>query len=455
MHPAILRLVLTAAVPLAATPPAATTLATATTRAYHFPFLDGSALLSFRGTALAPGASGQARVRGEDGRLRLHAHVRGLPPATAQGPEFLTYVLWAVTPAGRAVNLGELRTVAGRAHLETSTALPTFGLLVSAEPHYAVTRISHAVMLEGQPSPASRALEAVDATYPLLLPGTYVPDPEPAPASKGPVSPYVFQARNAVRIARLEEADRLAPAAFQAAAEQLQGLEGESRLALPGAVARARRVALLAEDARLAAERARMDAHLAEERERATQAQARADAAQAQVDAARAQVDAARALASQEARRASRQERAASEAQLAVRRDLLTRLNTLLRTQETPEGLLATVTDVGFPSGRDRLTPAARENLAKVAGILLAHPGLKLKVRGHTDASGRPEFNERLSRRRADAVRRFLAEQGIPALNIEATGLGSRQPVAGNDSPMGRQANRRVDLLVGGEPIGL
>ena len=130
-------------------------------------------------------------------------------------------------------------------------------------------------------------------------------------------------------------------------------------------------------------------------------------------------------------------------------------LNTILATRDTARGLIANMSDVLFKTGSYELLAGARERLAKVSGIVIAHPGLHLEVEGHTDAVGSEEYNQQLSERRAAAVRDYLVQQGIPADAIVARGLGKTQPVASNDTPDGRQQNRRVELVLSGEAIGL
>lgn len=437
----------------AAAPLYSPVLARSTTQAFHYPFVDGSTLIGFRGSALASGASGQASVRGEGGRMRIHAHFTGLEPASRFGPEYFTYVLWAISPLGRAVNLGEVVAVRGKAHVDAMTHFQSFALIVTAEPHFAVTRVSHAVVLENLPIHGTRpAVQAVEASFDLLGRGAYGLEASPAPSPlNGAISPYVFQARSALRIAQAEQADVLAPPEYQAALEQLNRMEEEKRLWEKGAVLAARRAVLLSEDARIVAGKRREAQCLAQERETTEDLRAK-------LEAARAQTDAARAMATSESLRAHRQERAASEAtaaQLAVRRKLVEQLNRLLQTRETEEGLMATLTDVAFPSGSSRLSAPARVNLAKVAGILLTCPGLRIRILGHTDTTGRPAFNDRLSRNRAEGVRRFLVDQGLPQPALVAVGMDGAHPVAGNDTPEGRRKNRRVDLIVSGEPIGI
>jgi len=129
-------------------------------------------------------------------------------------------------------------------------------------------------------------------------------------------------------------------------------------------------------------------------------------------------------------------------------------LNSILQTRDSARGLIVNMSDVLFDTGSYTLKPGAREKLAKISGILLAHPGLTLQIEGHTDSVGGDEFNQQLSERRADSVRDFLAEQGVPVSSITARGFGKTQPVASNDTPEGRQRNRRVELVVNGSAIG-
>ncbi|WP_316412528.1 OmpA family protein [Mesoterricola silvestris] len=400
--------------------------------------------MGFRATPAAPGASGQAVVRGEDGRMRVHAHFNGLEPATRFGAGYLTYVLWAISPQGRPVNLGEVVAVRGKAHLDAISPFPSFGLVLTAEPHFAVTRVSGAVVLENQPVRGMRpVLEAVETPYETG------PATGPVPGAPGPrdpaAPPYVLQARNALRIAQAEGADAFAPVPYRAAAESLARMESEKRPAGKGAVLAARRAVLHAEDARICAQAQREALTLARERETAEELRA-------SLEAARAQADSARAAADSEARG---KEREITKAQREVRRQLVEQLNRLLQTRETETGLLATLTDVAFPSGSSRLSAPARVNLARVAGILLTRPGLRICVLGHTDATGRPALNARLSLQRAMAVRNFLAEQGLPQDSLQSQGLASSRPVASNATAEGRTRNRRVELAVSGSPIGM
>ena len=126
----------------------------------------------------------------------------------------------------------------------------------------------------------------------------------------------------------------------------------------------------------------------------------------------------------------------------------------MLETKDTDRGLVVTMADVLFDSGKYTLRSAAREKLAKLSGIVLGHPGLRLAAEGHTDSTGSTEFNQKLSVKRAEAVAEYLSGQGVPSDTLNATGFGDTNPIASNDTAAGRQKNRRVELIVSGEVIG-
>jgi outer membrane protein OmpA-like peptidoglycan-associated protein len=142
----------------------------------------------------------------------------------------------------------------------------------------------------------------------------------------------------------------------------------------------------------------------------------------------------------------------AEQEKAQLREQLRQQLNAILETRETARGLIVNLSDVLFDTGKYTLKPGAREKLAKIAGIVLAHPGLKLEVEGHTDSIGGDEMSQRLSERRAETVRSYLVAQNLPPDSMTAHGFGKTQPVATNAA--GRQLNRRVELVVSGDPIG-
>ena len=491
------------------------TVVARTTKAINYRHLSGPTRINFSGTVLLPFSRGEARVESTRGAMRIRAKFDRLEPATRFGPQFLTYVLWAISPEGQADNLGEVLLNGRKSKLDVTARLQAFALIVTAEPYFAVTRPSEAVVLENvvRPDTVGQVTE-IEAKFDLLQRSeyTYVQG-NTQPAALDPRTPLgLHEARNAVQIAKAAGAESYAPDSFQRAAQLLQQAEGyqarkigrkqiemsareavqtaedaraitakrreEERLAQErqAAAEREARARALAEEA----ERARLEAELAAERaarERAEAEAARAAAmvqqqmaqdaaerarwaadqaardnaeAQAARDAALVQGDAARAEA--ERARLAMQQAETEKAQLRAR--LLDQLNTILQTRDSARGLIVSMTDVLFDSGSSTLKPAAREMLAKISGILLGHPGLRLQVEGHTDNIGSDEFNQQLSERRAGSVQDFLVEQGVRTESVSAQGFGKILPVASNQTAEGRQRNRRVELVVNGEAIG-
>ena len=453
-----------------------------TTPAINYRHRSGSTPVDFHGTSLMPPAKGEAIVDSKQGRIEINVRMEHLSPATQFGPEYLTYVLWAVTPEGRPKNLGEVLLNGNNSKLDVTTDLQTFGLIVTAEPYFAVTQPSDVVVMENVVrSDTQGTYENIDAKYELLQRGQYVVN-----ANRAELKPMVldrktplelYEARNAVRIARWTgaaqyAADTLhkAEVGVQNAEEELSGKIGKKTVSQ-----NARDAAQNAEDARLITIQKMQDEESAKEKaaadERDTEARRRAEEA----EAARASAEQARAQAEAEAEREASEKAAAmaqqqaTQEQLAqarlsaeqaerekmqLREQLRQQLNMILETRETARGLIINMSDVLFDSGKYSLKPGAREKLAKVSGIILAHPGLNLQIEGHTDTVGSDEYNQHLSEQRADSVRDYLVAQGLSGETISAIGLGKLDPVATNSTATGRQQNRRVELVVSGEPIG-
>jgi len=463
----------------------------------------GSTDLNFRGTDLMPEARGKAEVESRTGRIQIKVDFEGMRNSRNFGSEYLTYVLWAITPEGRPSNLGEIVPHDGKSSIKVSTDLQAFGLIVTAEPYFAVTRPSNLVVLENVPKRDTKGWELpVDAKFEALERGQYTVDLNaaqlPATVASEKVPSDLLQARNAVAIARAEGAERYAADTFQKATDFLHRAEDylERNQGDKAIETVARGAVQSAEDARVLAIRKREEeARQAERREqerRAQQAQAQAEHAQneaelearqrqqaeedrRQAEHARAEAEAARqaALAAQQSAlqqqqqaqaQAAQAQAAAQQAEQArsqaeqekeqTRARLTQQLNEVLQTRQTARGVIVDMPDVLFDTGKYSLKPGARERLAKVAGILLAYPSLHVDVEGHTDSTGTPEFNQRLSQERAQAVRDYLIEQGVKQPDITARGFGQDQPVATNGTAAGRQLNRRVDLVVTGQAIG-
>jgi len=475
------------------------------TKAMRYHQGTGSVKIEFQASSLMAGASGEAKVEGKKSNIEIDAKFQGLEDATKFGLEYLTYVLWAVSPQGRAVNLGELALDHGKGHLKTFTDMQTFGMIVTAEPYSAVSQPGNTLILENVVV-AGAGGEDITARYELLGSGTYssnnthIQDAIFGIDSNTPRQ--LFEARNAVRIAHIAAADKYAPAVIAKAEQQLRDAESayrakQSKVAVEGA---AREAAQTAEESRVMAvkqkaeeeaqARAAAEKNAAEERalraradaEMQTRARADAEAARAQAEAAKAEAqrateDAERQKAEAEKAKAealAQQQALAVEAEKArqaaaqseqlrqeaekekqeLRSRLLKQLNTVLATRDTARGLIANMSDVLFKTGSFELLTGARERLAKVSGIVLAYSSLHLSVEGHTDSVGTDDFNQQLSEKRAQAVRDYLVQQGISSDSIVASGFGKTAPVASNDTSDGRQQNRRVELVLSGDAIG-
>ncbi len=451
--------------------------------------------------------------------------------------------MWAITPEGRATNLGEVLLNGSESKLNVTSELQMFGLIVTAEPYFAVSQPSDVVVMENRVREDTRGkVEVVEARYELLKRGTYrMSASESAIAARrhddddDDLPLELREARNAILLSRLASADRYAADVFgnaerllaeaerahekersrktiaMVAREAVQRAEDarliaiqrqdEERLALEREAA-ARREAQVradlqseadrrarAEADRQAAEQARLDAERATERTRreaemaaeqarhkadeiavqtardraaadaarlaAEQARGEAEAAAARLRAEREAAEAARQAALAESERLRQRADAAERDQAELRARLQAQLNSILETREDARGLIVSMPDVLFDFDRYSLRPGAREKLAKVAGVVLAYPDLRLEIEGHTDSLGTDDYNQRLSERRADSVLSYLREQGINPGAIVARGFGEARPIVTNDTAEGRQQNRRVELVVSGESIGL
>jgi outer membrane protein OmpA-like peptidoglycan-associated protein len=460
------------------------------------------------GTPLMPRTRGEAEIKTESaGPVWIKAKLRGLTSASQFGAEYLTFVLWAIPPQGRAKNLGEVRLDEGRDEIAATSDVQTFALIVTAEPYYAVTTPSDVVVMENAVREETRGRTSIATLdYEIVPRGAYVAGGAfalPAPGSKEP--PDVQQARSAVAIAQIAQAEKFVPngiatarrllsetellvkrkeskrdiisharATVQAAEEaRLHSVElraeANARAQQEAAAAReqtARDAATREAAGRAAAEEERQRAERAAQesaalRQRAEQAaqqaaeqQRKAEEARRDAERSRAEAESARAEAETQAARADALRAKAEQDRATLRATLLQQFNDILETRDTARGLIVNVGDVLFETGRFELRPPAREKLARFAGIVLAHPGLDIKAEGFTDSTGTDDINERLSEQRASAVGDFLITQGVSQDRVSTQGYGPRFPAASNDTREGRQQNRRVELVVSGEVIG-
>jgi outer membrane protein OmpA-like peptidoglycan-associated protein len=482
-----------------------------TTKAVNYRHRGGSTTVDFRGTDLMPAVGGHAKVDGKAGRLAISAELTHLQPASSFGGQYLTYVLWAITPEGRAVNLGEiLPSEGGKSKIDVTTDLQAFGLIVTAEPYYAVVRPSNKVVAENVLRPETKGFEEpIDAKFDVLEGSQYTIDvpADQLPASQAsPNAPLdLLEARNAVAIAKAAGAQQYAPDSLTKAEDMLQRAEDylqrkQGRTPIGTA---ARGASQMAEDARVLTLRRKEQERLDAERRAREEAQAKAEAdaeasrknaqdaqAQSAEDArrraeaeaanaeaqqrqaaalaaqqqAQAEADAARLAAEEAARQKTEadQQRAAAEQgrqqaeqqKEEMRARLLAQLNQVLQTRDTARGLIVSMPDVLFDFNKYTLKPEARERLARISGIVLAYPDLRLNIEGYTDSIGSDQYNQTLSEKRAATVRDYLIKSGVSINNVIAQGYGKADPVADNSTAAGRKLNRRVDMVVSGDVIG-
>jgi outer membrane protein OmpA-like peptidoglycan-associated protein len=470
-------------------------------RAINYHQRQGKTKVDFRGTALMPDARGVAEITPNDGAMRINLRFDHLSNPVQYGPEYLTLVLWGITPEGRAERLGEvtLRDAADKsAELYATTDLQSFGMIVTAEPYFSVSQPSDVVVMENiVRDDTTGTFQSIDAKYELLKRGQYIANAGArgvAAVSSDIKTPLQLrEARMAIAIAKAQGADTYAADSMRKAAEGLANAEGYSRSKDQKRLETvAREATQMAEDARritlqkqaeeaeqMAARReqqARESARASQQRateEARLRATAEAETAAAELSKREAQLATAEARAAQREAETARQAAIAEQQKLAaeknaavsarqqaetdaqaLRASLREQLNRVLMTQDTARGLIVNMADVLFDVNQATLKPATKETLAKVSGILLAHPSLRLSVEGHTDSTGSDEYNLKLSQRRADSVREYLISNGISAANIESHGMGKEQPVASNDTAAGRQQNRRVEMVVSGDVIG-
>ena len=444
-------------------------LITKSANAVGFEVGAGSTKLDLKGTELMPDASGQAKVeiKSKSGRTSVEVEVKGLKPPSSLGAEFLTYVLWVVTPEGRTGNTGEiLLNKNGDGKLSATTPAQTFTLFVTAEPYFAVRLPSEMVVLQSEVRKGTKGKIFPVKEYKLLKRGQYEKMGNPLALTLDPSVPLqMYEARNAVDIARSHGADKYAPDVFSKAEASLKMAENAlaSKADKNKVTATAQQTVQFSEDARALAVQRQEQERIAKERADAAAA-AKAEAeAKAAADAAEAKRKADEELAAQEAaRKAAETQKQAAEAQVQaaerekqqLRARLLEQFNRVLPTTDSPRGLVVNMGDVLFDTGKSDLRSNAREALAKLSGIVLNYPSLRLAIEGHTDSTGSAEFNQTLSEKRADAVRDYLVNQGLDAGKLTSQGMGLNDPVADNATAEGRQKNRRVEIIVSGEVIG-
>ena len=437
-----------------------TSVVSKTVKAINYQYRSGSTKIDFIGTSLMPSARGDAKVERKKGYTEIEVRFQFVEPPARFGTEYLTYVMWSISPDGRASNLGELVLNKRRqAKLNVTSEFQVFGLIVTAEPYFAVRVPSDLVVMENAIRKGTKGrILSIDTNYELLERGRYEQLANPLSLSvdlkKVPLD--VYQARNALAIAKLSGAATYASEIFGKAEAHMEMVERvlDNKAMRKQVIQHARRAVQFAEDARGRSVRRQQEEALENERREAAEREKEARARAAEAEARRIAEEEARARAEAEKAEADRRRMAAEQEKAGLRARLLQQFSLVLETRDTDRGLIVNISDVLFDTGQYALRPVAREKLARLSGIVLAYPGLRLRSEGHTDAIGSEVLNQRLSEQRAEAVREYLLTQGVPEHAVSSVGLGFSVPVASNDTREGRQQNRRVEIIVSGEVIG-
>jgi outer membrane protein OmpA-like peptidoglycan-associated protein len=458
---------------------------------------DDSTSVNMVGSAIAPRALGKAEIKNKNGSTHIKLEMVGLGNPQAIGPYYTTFVLWAIAPEGQADNLAEL-TVTAKIDIEVTTNFQTFGLIITAEPHSAVKLPSPVIVAENTLRQGTEGgIQASSIDY-SGDPGTFyaASSTSDSPLLADYNTPLlILGARRAVEIATRAGARRYAEPELREAEVKLAALEQswpERRKDQAKYSGAAHDVMRIAENARTQAVEHHTQARLEGERrdaaftivqaqsetdraqieaDRATQqaatdreamsqaqietavARTRADRAQKETDNAKSNEEialAAAAGARLETAGARLETQVMKKQQSDAQQRLYVSLSEILETRREARGLIVNLSDVLFDSNKATLKPGAREKLSKLAGILLAYPGsYRMQIEGHTDSIGSEDYNQKLSEDRAESVHAYLIHASLPTDKMAGVrGFGKIRPVATNDTPEGRQTNRRVEIVI-------
>ena len=455
----------------------ASALTTKTVAAVGYQVGSGSTKVELVATELAPGSTGQAKVeiKSKADRAKVEINVKNLKPASTLGAEFLTYVLWVVTPEGRTGNTGELTLDKnGNGSLSATTPAQAFSLIVTAEPYFAVRMPSEMVVLQSVPGKKTEGKIFPVSEYKLMKRAQYQKAGNPLALTPDPKIPLsVYEARNAVDLAKSHKAEQYANESFSKAEGGLQIMEHDllTKADEKKTISDARLTVQFAEDARALSVQRQEQERIVQERDAAA-AKAKAEAeekAAAEAAVAKQKADEAAAEAKRKADTDAAEAKQKADAEIAaqaaarekaeqektqLRAKLLEQFNRVLPTTDTSRGLVVNMGDVLFATGKADLGADAKIALAKLSGIVLNYPSLKLAIGGYTDSTGSADLNQTLSEKRANGVMDYLVSQGLEPASLSAQGYGASNPVADNGTSQGRQKNRRVEIVISGEVIG-
>lgn len=444
-------------------------------------YAEGPSLsVEFAGTARLPKASGEAKVERKKGMTEIELELDEMKPAQLFGGDLATYVLWVVSPEGQVDNAGEFVLQGNRGKLNVSTPLQTFGMFVSAEPHFLVDRPSTFIVLENS-KPRKDVTSQILRTSMITYKGWdnfYKSDADTLAnfkESKGEIRTDVLQARMSLKLAERAGALTFATEEMSQARAKYDQLmaAAESNSAGQILMAMGHDVVRLAVDAETKAKERRFDAALQAERDAKAQEisnmqasinDARNDAERARLVAEQRQMQIeleqrarermARDLEQKLNAEAAKRRAAESDAMAAkadreqMREQMRNALSKVVEVRETARGLIVNLPDILFDFDRATLRTEARETLSKVCGILSVTNHQDLAIEGHTDSVGDDAYNMKLSRERAAAVETYLSSCGIPDRILSSEGLGESRPIAENNTAEGRQQNRRVEIVI-------
>jgi outer membrane protein OmpA-like peptidoglycan-associated protein len=418
---------------------------------------DGKAIaVPISGTQRAPAAEISASVKHEGGQSTITIPYKKLPPAVLFGGDIVVYVVWAVAPDGRVENVGGIANDGEKGTGTYATAKRDFALMITAEPIATVRRPGELVVFYSG-TPSAKNVRPTAFTFSGLSDRRDLIKADRDSIAgltweKGKIPLALTQAEKAVELLNRFEAKQYDERAYEGAVNALaeaREVKGNKQIdAAKRSVIFAGQALSQTADMRKAEEKAAQAAKAAASKDELT---AEASGLQAQLADTQGKLDSTEiALAGAQAELATL---ASAKRKLAAQNEafeaqLSGALGQMASGRQTDRGYVVSLSGVAFASGKSEISTEGKYVLAKLSGMLLVFPDKGLNIEGHTDSTGGEEVNRKLSEARAQAVRVFLNEMGVPESRMEAQGYGPAKPVAPNDTPEGRAKNRRVDIVI-------
>jgi len=420
------------------------------------------------GTQRAPASELTAKVQHQAGQSSIDIKYKGLEPAVLFGGDFVSYVMWAVSPNGSVENLGGIANDgAPQGSAWFTTARRDFAMMITAEPIVTANTPGDVVVFFSG-TPAMKNVKPTGFTFGGLSTreGMVTRDKESIAGmsykadKKNPV--ILIQAEKAIELldrfdaksydadaygkataaigeARETKGKKQADASKRAIELSGQALSKTGEMMKAEAEA-AKEAEAVAERQALAGESALLMAELESTRGKLTQSDMQLQSTRSQLEGTQAKLRSAQAKSAQLSAQSG-----------ALEDQLKGALGQMASGMTTDRGYVVSLSGTAFSSGKSTLTTDAKYVLAKLSGMLLAHPETTTAAEGHTDSTGGAELNRKLSLARAEAVKTFLHEMGVPESRMKgAKGFGPDKPVAPNDTAEGRAKNRRVEIVLMG-----